>query len=220
MNASDTTPPALRVTFPGTGRPAAAFDAVPGRVVTIGRLSKDVAPPDVVLQDASVSRRHAELGWREGCWQVRSVGKGGSMLDGTDLAPGGWTPFQTGSTLAIGPYRMRLVLGAAAASVGDTLVLDDGRDTQLTVAPRERLDLAQVRLKALLAAARRIGAADEMGALFEAVVHALAESGDFDRAVLVRCTHGDAGGEIAAGAWEPVAAWAASVASGRALTSR
>ncbi len=207
-----TQPPALRVTFPGTGRPAAAFPAAEGVVVAVGRPSSAGPAPDVALQDASVSRRHAEFAWSSGRWQVRSVGKGGSSLDGQPLAAEAWTPFPSGATLAIGPYRMRLVLGDAAATVAETLMLDDGIGDRAEAIPRQRLESAEVRLSALIAAARRIGAADELDALAEAVVHALAESGDFDRAFLVRGGGGvpEGAGAAGDGTWTPIAAWAAS----------
>lgn len=209
---ASTQPPALRVTFPGTGRLAAAFPAADGVVVAVGRPSSAGPAPDVALQDASVSRRHAELAWRAGCWQVRSVGKGGSSLDGQPLAAEAWTPLASGATLAIGPYRMRLVLGDAAATVAETLMLDDGTGDRAEAIPRQRLESAEVRLSALIAAARRIGAADELDALAEAVVHTLAESGDFDRALLVRGGGGvtEAAGAAGDGTWTPIAAWAAS----------
>lgn len=209
---ASTQPPALRVTFPGTGRPAAAFPAAEGAVVAVGRPSSAGPAPDVALQDASVSRRHAEFAWSSGRWQVRSVGKGGSSLDGQPLAAEAWTPFPSGATLAIGPYRMRLVLGDAAATVAETLMLDDGTGDRAEAVPRQRLESAEVRLSALIAAARRIGAADELDALAEAVVHTLAESGDFDRALLVRGGGGvtEAAGAAGDGTWTPIAAWAAS----------
>ena len=199
---ASTQPLALRVTFPGTGRPAASFPAAEGAVVAVGRPSSAGPAPDVALQDASVSRRHAEFAWRAGCWQVRSVGKGGSSLDGRPLSAETWTPLASGATLAIGPYRMRLVLGDAAATVAETLILDDGTGDRAEAIPRQRLESAQVRLSALIAAGRRIGAADELDALAEAVVHTLAESGDFDRALLVLADGADA--------WTPIATWAAS----------
>jgi phosphoserine phosphatase len=200
-------PQALRVTFPGTGRPAASFAAAADAVVTVGRPSSSGPAPDVPLQDASVSRRHAEFAWRGGRWQVRSLGKGGSSLDGNALAPESWVPLGSGATLAIGPYRMRLVLGDAAATVAETLMLDDAVGGRAEAVPRQRLESAEVRLSALIAAARRIGAADELEALSEAVVHTLAETGDFDRALLVRR---EGAGDAPGGAWVPIASWAAS----------
>jgi phosphoserine phosphatase len=199
-------PQALRVTFPGTGRPPASFAAAAGAVVTVGRPSSSGPAPDVPLQDASVSRRHAEFAWRDGRWRVRSIGKGGSSLDGQALAPEAWVPVSSGMTLAVGPYRMRLVLGDAAATVAETLLLDDGAGSRAETVPRQRLESAEVRLSALIAAARRIGAAEDLGALAEAVVHTLAETGDFDRAMLVRREQPEGGD----GSWVPVHAWAAS----------
>ena len=200
-------PQALRVTFPGTGRPAVSFAAATDAVVTIGRPSSSGPAPDVPLQDASVSRRHAEFACRDGRWHVRSLGKGGSSLDGRSLDPEAWVPVASGTTLAVGPYRMRLVLGDAAATVAETLLLDDGAAGRAEAVPRQRLESAQIRLSSLISAARRIGAAEDLGALAEAVVHTLAETGDFDRALLVRLEQAEAGGSPG---WAPMASWAAS----------
>ncbi|MFM8872080.1 MAG: FHA domain-containing protein [Phycisphaerales bacterium] len=142
---ASTQPPALRVTVPGTGRPAASFPAAEGLVVSVGRPSSAGPAPDVALRDTSVSRRHAEFAWRAGCWQVRSVGKGGSSLDGRPLSAETWTPLASGATLAIGPYRMRLVLGDAAATAAETLILDDGTGDRAEAIPLQRLESAQLR---------------------------------------------------------------------------
>jgi serine phosphatase RsbU (regulator of sigma subunit) len=116
-------------------------------------------------------------------------------------------PVASGTTLAVGPYRMRLVLGDAAATVAETLLLDDGAAGRAEAVPRQRLESAQIRLSSLISAARRIGAAEDLGALAEAVVHTLAETGDFDRALLVRLEQAEAGGSPG---WAPMASWAAS----------
>ncbi len=42
---------------------------------------------DIVLEDASVSRRHAELVWRSGTWIVHDVGsRNGTRLNGRSIA--------------------------------------------------------------------------------------------------------------------------------------
>ena len=196
-------PNTLRISFPGTGREAVSFEPRgASSPVVLGRPSKtEPVAPDVALTDESVSRRHAECMFDSGRWHVRSVGKGGSALDGRMMPPNEWMRLDAAASLAIGPFRMRLSMGAAHAgsTVAETVAFSEGGARPEAV-PRQRLESAQLRLSALLAAARRIGARDDEGPLCEAVVDVLVETRDFERAAVMRAgAPGDREG------WVPVA---------------
>lgn len=203
-------PSTLRIAFPGTGREAASFEPRPADApVVLGRPSK-VGPvsPDVALVDESVSRRHAECMFAGGRWHVRSLGQGGTALDGRLMPAGEWVPLPAASMLAIGPFRLRLTAGAgpAGGTIAETITFRDADGgARPEAVSRQRLESAEVRLSALLAAARRIGASDDEVPLCQAVVDVLVETRDFDRAVVMRAgAAGDRDG------WAPVAMAAAS----------
>jgi len=187
---SGAAPHPLRLAFPGTGRPSIEFAPRPdGACVVLGRPSAADAPPDVPLQDASVSRRHAEFAVRGGAWHVRSLGKGGTALEGRLLGHEEWVPLPDASTLAVGPYRIRVVVGDArsGAALGETIAFAEATEGPRPEAvSRQRLESAEVRLSALLAAARRIDACDDEQSLADAAVSVLIDTRDFDRAAVVR----------------------------------
>jgi serine phosphatase RsbU (regulator of sigma subunit) len=187
---SGAAPHPLRLAFPGTGRPSIEFAPRPdGACVVLGRPSAADAPPDVPLQDASVSRRHAEFAVRGGAWHVRSLGKGGTALEGRLLGHEDWVPLPDASTLAVGPYRIRVVVGDArtGAALGETIAFAEATEGPRPEAvSRQRLESAEVRLSALLAAARRIDACDDEQSLADAAVSVLIDTRDFDRAAVVR----------------------------------
>lgn len=77
--------------------------------VTLGR---HPALAEIVVDDPSVSRRHARLSLREGALAVEDLNSlNGTRLDETALAPFARTPIREGQTLGLG--RVTLVLGRA-----------------------------------------------------------------------------------------------------------
>jgi hypothetical protein len=72
----------LRLSFPGTARPAVSFMADPGRIVTVGRAVEGQAQPDVPLQHDEVSRKQAQLCLRDGAWHFRRTGQAQCAIDG------------------------------------------------------------------------------------------------------------------------------------------
>jgi len=203
-------PATLRIAFPGTGRETVSFEPRSADApVVLGRPSAaGTVAPDVLLVDESVSKRHAECMFDAGTWHVRGLGRNGTALDGRLVPANQWVPLAAASMLAIGPFRMRLTVGAGTAggTVSETVTfLDAGAGARPEPVPRQRLESAEVRLSALLAAARRIGTSDDEHPLCEAVVEVLVETRDFDRAAVMRAgAAGDRDG------WAPVAIAAAS----------
>ncbi|MBU3729633.1 MAG: FHA domain-containing protein, partial [Phycisphaerales bacterium] len=206
MGASTPSPAPLFVAFVGGGRATERFEPVEaGQPLTIGRPTPAGPSPSIALQDAAVSRLHVELAVRDGSWQARSMGKAGTILDGHFMVPEQWTRIGHGATMGIAGFRLRLGIGSESVPNLSTMELsDDAGQGRPQAIGRHRIESAQVRLSALLAAARRIGTCRDANAVAEAVVDILCESGDFDRAVLVR--HSRDGDRDA---WTPIAMWGA-----------
>lgn len=199
-----TNAPPLFVSFVGTDRAVERFDATDeSRPLTIGRPSTSGPSPAITLQDASVSRLHVEIAVRDGRWHARSLGKAGTILDGHFMVPEQWKEISHGATMGVAAFRMRLGIGSESVPNLQTVEFADAPASSRPQAiGRQRIESAQVRLSALLAAARRIGTCRDEKSVAEAVVDILCESGDFDRAVLVRHSR-----ESDRDVWTPVALW-------------
>ena len=201
-----TNAPALFVSFAGGDRPVERFEpTAESHPLTIGRPSASGPAPSITLQDASVSRLHVEIAVRDGRWHARSLGKAGTILDGHFMPPEQWKEISHGATMGVASFRLRLGIGSESVPNLQTVEFaDEPGQGKPQLVGRQRLDSAQVRLSALLAAARRIGSCRDEKAVAEAVVDILCESGDFDRAVLVRHSR-----ESDRDVWTPVALWGA-----------
>ena len=172
--------------------------------LTVGRSTMLGPAPTIALKDATVSGLHLELAVQDGRWHARSLGKFGTILDGSPMPPRQWTLLGHGATIGISRFRLRIGIGAESVPHQPSAELADGPAAHRPHAvKRERLESAQVRLSALLAAARRIGICGDEMSVAEAVVDILCESGDFDRAALVRHSR-----EHDRDMWQPVAMWA------------
>ncbi|MBU3727757.1 MAG: FHA domain-containing protein [Phycisphaerales bacterium] len=172
--------------------------------LTVGRSTALGEAPTVALKDKTVSGVHLELAVRDGRWHARSVGKAGTLLDGSFMPPRQWTLLGHGATIGISSFRLRLGIGAESVPHLPSTEVADGPAAQRPQAVgRQRLESAHVRLAALLSAARRIATCADETAVAEAVVDILCESGDFDRAALLRHVR-----EHDRDTWQPVALWA------------
>ncbi len=80
----------IRVTFAGWN-----YDFQPGTAVTIGRS----AASDVVVDDPTVSRQHAQLTWDGTVWVLTDVGRGRTFVGGSPI---------TGHVAVIQPMEIRL----------------------------------------------------------------------------------------------------------------
>jgi hypothetical protein len=77
---------------------------VPAPVVTVGR-----APAcEVVVDDDSVSDRHARLAYEGGAWSVTDLGStNGTAVEGTRLEPNVAVPLPYGAALRLGGVQLR-----------------------------------------------------------------------------------------------------------------
>src|SRR5215467_12023748 len=97
----------LRVTYSGQ-----TFTFAPGAAVRIGRSSEN----DVVVNDPTVSRRHAQITWQGNGWVWQNAGQAPTFLAGQPVAQ-----FGVGQVTEIclaSPQGPRLHLAAAAAGPG------------------------------------------------------------------------------------------------------
>lgn len=108
--------------------------------LTIGRLSSN----DLALDDPGVSRNHLRLEWGSRRARATDLGsRSGTLLDGVPLAPQTPQPWAVGQALMVGPYTLRLELGAAPpARIG--LALGAGQEA-LALTPGQPA-IAQVTL--------------------------------------------------------------------------
>ena len=78
--------------------------AVPAPVVTLGR----AAACDVVIDDDSVSARHARLEFASGGWSITDLGSvNGTAVEGARLAPEQATPLPYGATVRLGGVQLQ-----------------------------------------------------------------------------------------------------------------
>jgi len=78
--------------------------AIPAPVVTLGR----AAACDVVIDDDSVSARHARLEFAAGGWSITDLGSvNGTAVEGARLAPEQATPLPYGATVRLGGVQLQ-----------------------------------------------------------------------------------------------------------------
>lgn len=179
----------IRLKYLGQGRDPEVFDPPSdGRSLVLGRPSAAGPAPDVALPDPSVSRRHAELAFRDGAWSVQGLGKSGTIVDGALVASGQWVQLRHGSTIQIGQYGFLVDLGTATHSRGFETIgfADDSRSARAVRVPTADLErMAELRLSQLAAASDVIAGAEGSDAIFDAVARVLVDSRDFERAAVV-----------------------------------
>ena len=77
---------------------------VPVPVVTVGR----AAGCEVVIDDDSVSAKHARLEYDLGAWRITDLGStNGTAVEGTKLAPNLATPLPYGATIRLGGVQLQ-----------------------------------------------------------------------------------------------------------------
>lgn len=177
--------------FEGGGRPPA--ELVPSTGRGLWCIGRDPAS-DIVLEDRSVSRRHAEIECVSGIWRLRSLGQGGTWI-GAKVAPAGeWIDLDHGMILGIGPYALRTDLRTSLAGsqapgeraiAGAMTLAESGANARIAAVPAAQLEsLAELRLSGLLAAAGRILGADDENGVAQAAVETLVAARDFGRAMV------------------------------------
>lgn len=157
---------------------------VGGGTITLGRSSQC----EVVLADATISRRHAAIAHRAGRWMVTDLGsRHGTAVNGLILPEGQPTAIGDGETLAVGPWVFRCTIGDAPPSrYTETEESVSGSERIEAVPERELGTLAEQRLGLLLDCLTSIHQASAEPELAEAVVEAALRGTGFTRGALAR----------------------------------
>lgn len=94
-------------------RPLATLQGPPGGIHSTLAIVRPVAnvgqgaQNDVVLDDDTVSTRHARLEFADGGWKVTDLeSRNGTYVDGQRLEPGVETPIRDGASLGFGAVRL------------------------------------------------------------------------------------------------------------------
>src|SRR3989339_241349 len=80
------------------------FDLSTGESFLVGRSDEN----DIILDDSSLSRRHASIHQKEGVWFIRDEGsRNGTIVNSTALTPAMTTPLTHLDVIRLGIYEMR-----------------------------------------------------------------------------------------------------------------
>ncbi len=155
----------------------------------------------IQLPDASISRRHAEIGFDGVDWIVRDLGsRHGTQVNERPVPSGSETPLRHRDVLRLGPWVFRTLISGGATG-GMTLSTDDepaGRVRRIL--PGEMGTLVRRRLDLVLGAAEALGDATSEGAIAKTVVDTVLAGAGSSRAALVRIdTKGEPGDLLASG---------------------
>lgn len=154
---------------------------------------------EICLPGATVSRRHAQLAWRNKAWSVEDLGsRHGSNLNGVHLEPNRVMRIEGGDLLKFGPFVMRLeVAGVSSVS---TMSIDVGLAPGSVVRRASDEDLERIavrRLRLLIEGAEATSRAENETTLAEAVVRIATAATGYPRAFFLRLA-GEAMPEIVA----------------------
>ncbi len=147
---------------------------------------------DVVLHDKgqTVSRQHAEILSLGSVWRIRDTdSQHGTYLNGNKLAPNELTPLQEGDRLRIGPWTLRVSMGAPSAPYARLLATMDDRDSINAIRRVEGEALAPDaarRLELLMSCAAEMGSAETEAAIAAAAIDCLLSGTGLPRAAYVR----------------------------------
>ncbi|MEQ8771123.1 MAG: SpoIIE family protein phosphatase [Phycisphaerales bacterium] len=150
----------------------------------VGRSSE----ADWAVPDQRVSRRHASLTLRDGCWFVADLGsRHGTTINGARLEEHESCPIEHGDLVGLGAWMCRCL--DQDREVGHTTPFTEfsQQREQISAVDRSRLGgVAQRGLNALLELSRAVDHATDEGGVARAVVVAVQESTGCPRVVVTR----------------------------------
>lgn len=178
-----------------SGPPVQPFEIAPTDEAIIGRGNE----ASVFLADPTISRLHASVVCRNRRWLLIDRGsRHGTSLNDVRLTPGIQTPLADGDLLRLGPWVLRVGIGASAESwsTSGTLLatVDDTADSSSRVrtAPERTLPMPEHQLRLLLEFAASLAGIPDEPAAAGITVRVAREGSGFARAALLRLTGGDA----------------------------
>jgi HD-GYP domain-containing protein (c-di-GMP phosphodiesterase class II) len=168
---------------------------VPPGPITIGRDQQC----SITLADRAVSRNHATLQWTDsvgaeiGGWRINDAGSsGGTFVNGMRLQFGRSLPLRHGDQIEITPWNFEVVDQHVAIDPSLTVVIASGNENAEDATQVERVQIkdaasfAHNQLLLLLAAGEVIHQAKDEASVFQALVHAVAKSTEFENVAFVR----------------------------------
>jgi pSer/pThr/pTyr-binding forkhead associated (FHA) protein len=179
---------------PLAGPPIPPIEVEPSAGKTLGRSSSC----ECVLPDESISRRHANISFRDGLWFVMDLGSThGTTLNSTKLTPQQGAPLKPGDLVALGPWTFRVRTGPASHAM-NSLIDDAGDGASVSrqrverIQERELAAITQQRLNLLMECAATVVGVEDEKALAKVILDAAIQGTGFPRAALLR----DVGAEI------------------------
>jgi sigma-B regulation protein RsbU (phosphoserine phosphatase) len=179
-NPSNTQPCILKPTL---GPPLDPISASPDACTVLGRSLQC----DVVLGDALVSRRHAQVECHGGIWTITDLHSShGTFVDDVRIAPQQPTVLEHGDVVSIGPWRFHVAQGGKDASFLATLDDTAGTQTIQPVAGLAHQHIAAKQLELLLECASHLTTTHDEHALAELVLPAITRGAGVHRAALLQ----------------------------------
>lgn len=154
---------------------------------------------DIVLPDESVSRRHAQIVCLDGTWLITDLAsRHGTHVNAARLTANQAAPLRTNDLIGIGPWTLRVRIGAAntAGTTGHRFVsIVDSPPAPATGAMRERVErvherelaaITQNRLQLLIDVAAAVAGTSDEASLARSVVQAAQKGTGFPRVFMLR----------------------------------
>ena len=177
---------------PLAGPPIAPIEVGPAAPKTLGRSSSC----ETVLPDESVSRRHAQIAFRDGLWFVTDLGSThGTLVNGTRVTAQSATPIKAGDLIVVGPWTFRVRSGPTSHAMNS--LVDDSAGAQASrqrverVQERELAAITQQRLNLLMDCSAAVVGVEDERALGKIMLDAVVQGTGFPRAALLRDTGSD-----------------------------
>ncbi len=155
--------------------------------LTIGRAIEC----DVCLLNETVSRRHASLFRRDGCWFVIDSGSAiGTWVNGQRLSSSSPLPLVSGDLVRVGPWSFRVTVGQVNPSTAATIE-DDSRKTARIERVGERpLAAGAKQLRMLMEGLSRMAASIDESSLARSALDAALAGAGCSRGAMLRPTGG------------------------------
>jgi len=163
------------------------IEMAPDRLMKLGRSWEC----EVCLPDESVSRRHASIARRNDRWFLTDLGsRHGTMLDATRLTPNESVPLAEHDLIRIGPWLLRVQIGADSPERRSTVDDTIGPERVQAVDPNEADRVARDQLNLLIECAAALTGSTNEEDLAKTIIDSLLRATGFQRAAVLRAARG------------------------------